>query len=103
MKGHLLLEKRRPRVSQNLLWFEKAPLVINPDVIHPHLPVEPSFVKYLVAGGCPGRSLPNFISVFFQEQHAPGCRLFTPAALGLCTWEMPLPCSAHFISVIQGT
>jgi len=35
-------------------------------------------------------------NISFQEERDPGCRIFTPAALGLCTWEMSLPCLAHF-------
>lgn len=88
MKGHLLLEKMQCRIIRNLLWFEEAPLVINPDAVHPHLLLETDFVEYLVVGGCLRRSLPNFISIFYQEQRARGCRLFillegAPALLGL--------------------
>lgn len=37
----------------------------------------------------------NFNNIFFEEQHASGCRLITPA-LGISSWEMSLPCRAHF-------
>lgn len=90
VKRHLLLQKTATQVIRNLLWFEKAAVVTNPDVLHPRL-----LVEHLLVGGCHGRSLPDFINIFLEEQHASGCRLLSPA-LGICSWEMSLPCPAHF-------
>lgn len=58
-----------------------------------------------MVSGCHGRSLPNFIYIFFEEQHASGCRLLTlplESVAGRC------PCLAqltlgHFISVTWET
>lgn len=94
VKRHLLLEKLQSRLSKTFCGLKKLP-IINPDVVHPHLLLELDFVQHLVAGGCLGRSLPNFNNIFFEEQHASGCRLLTPA-LGISSWEMSLPCRAHF-------
>lgn len=97
--------KTATQVIQNLLWFEQAAVVINPDMAHSRLFLELGFVEHLMVGECHGRSLPNFINILFEEQHASGCRLLTPpweSVAGRC------PCLAqltlgHFISVTWET